>query len=617
MINSSKKQEISELVDIDLSSGEDSVTSLGIAQADESSAIVLAGINSAEKEQAAGKNEHLRSFRLGYPPKRNADGEKEGSIPVPAKTEALSKASLFSAAASSDKHETYQRLLRLSRANPESSKRIGAVATGLAPAGEIVVFDATNPRPSASDIRKRIVLDKGQEAADVDVIARSDEEYLVAYCTAHEVSLAVVPADRAAKPRAPYLLHGTPHPDVFADKTRPTFRGLRFLTPSLILLARSLPARAGAELLLLDVPAEPIPGAITLRKRLPKSSLGVAALAVSPLASPLPASPIQHVIALATQEKSLHLFTLDHEPSNKPPRGPLRPFLKLPNLYAFPASALALSTHHCPRDRRTAAPQYLKLASASPAGRVLVHTFPLAPYPADPSQHTSENPTRYALRPLGRSREAASNALGLVMAVLLVTLGGVLLQAFTEIRGGTAEILGAKAWLPARVRNWMAVDYMFKEGLPERVVEARRRYGIEREQRMVREGAVRLRDALDWRRKKAGVEEEGSAAKGEGEKEEGPKAVLITQGEGEKLTADMVEKEHAEGQAARPWEELNAEEKKTWRGKMMDAGVWAVEEGENVLKGEFPSASGSMGPHADHLSQASFSGSWRVLSLAL
>ena len=500
---------------------------------------------------------------------------------MPARTEPLSKAALFSGATASAKHETYQRLLRLSRADPESSARLGAIATGLAPAGEVVVFDASNPRPSAKDVRTRVVLDKGQEAADVDIVARSDDEWLVAYCTDYEVSVAVVPADRAAKARAPYLLHGTPHPDVFASKARPSFRALRFLTPRLLLVAANRPGRAGAELLLIDVPAEPISGAVVLKKSLPRSALGIAALAVSSLASPLPDSPMQHVVAVATQDKALQLFTLDHDPAGRPPRGPLRPFLRLPAAHAFPATALALSPHHCPRDRRTAPPQYLKLASASPAGRVLVHTFPLAPFPADPSQHTAAQPTRYALRPLGRRAEAAGNALGLFMAFVVVALGALLLQAYVELRGGTAEIVGAKAWLPRRLTDWIGQDYMFADGLPKGVRDARRTYGIEREQRMVREGAVRLRDALDWRRAKVS----GDAAKEKAE--ERPKAVLITQGEGNKLSADMVDKEHAESRAARPWEELDAAEQRTWRAKLLDAGVWAVEEGENVLKGEF------------------------------
>lgn len=43
-------------------------------------------------------------------------------------------------------------------------------------------------------------------------------------------------------------------------------------------------------------------------------------------------------------------------------------------------------------------------------------------------------------------------------------------------------------------------------------------------------------------------------------------------------------KKHA---AARKWEELSHEERNQWKEKLSDAGMWAVGEGETILKSIF------------------------------
>jgi len=47
---------------------------------------------------------------------------------------------------------------------------------------------------------------------------------------------------------------------------------------------------------------------------------------------------------------------------------------------------------------------------------------------------------------------------------------------------------------------------------------------------------------------------------------------------------EAVVQEHTE---AKRWGELNHEERSWWKGKLTDAGMWAVDEGETVLKGIF------------------------------
>ena len=41
------------------------------------------------------------------------------------------------------------------------------------------------------------------------------------------------------------------------------------------------------------------------------------------------------------------------------------------------------------------------------------------------------------------------------------------------------------------------------------------------------------------------------------------------------------------------WEELQKHEKEVWKKRLIDAGEWAIEEGESVLKGIFFSGLGA------------------------
>src|ERR1700733_5493521 len=75
LIDASRKDQLKEVVDIELAKDEDSVTSLAVADSSSAALTAFAGINSSVTDQNAGKNEHLRSFRIGLPArKRRADG---------------------------------------------------------------------------------------------------------------------------------------------------------------------------------------------------------------------------------------------------------------------------------------------------------------------------------------------------------------------------------------------------------------------------------------------------------------------------------------------------------------------------------------------------------------
>jgi hypothetical protein len=146
---------------MNLSRDEDSVTSLAVAPqtTDEGhSLVVLAGINSSVAEQKKNNNQHMRAFRFEAPQKvpvpatdkpesnKEAKEEKKEEM-ILGKATQLSKESLFRSK-TGQSGDTYQRVFRLSpwRKQADASDksiqdtRVGAIATGLAPSGEIVLF---------------------------------------------------------------------------------------------------------------------------------------------------------------------------------------------------------------------------------------------------------------------------------------------------------------------------------------------------------------------------------------------------------------------------------------------------------------------------------------------
>jgi len=610
---------------VELSRDEDSVTSLAVVRSSETAANVLAGINSSSADQQAGNNEHLRSFRLGYPPRRlkNEEAEKEGDTGATkpqVETKALGKASLFTPA-TAPKKETYQRLARLTRTDNDQGPRLGAIATGLAPAGEIVVFDTTKDSPGPGDVRKRIQLNKGEEAADIDLVQSGEGLCLLAYCTDYDVYVSKVYFNSKAKDSDPLFVHGTPHPDVFSKAgQRPTFRSLRFLTPNLILLVQNLPGRSGAQVLLLEVSDTGELGVVVLRKVLHKSIKSASALATALIPASKSSQNVQHAIAIAGQDISITVLTLDHSPGSS---GPLRfrTHTVLRNVHPLQMTALAFSTFLHPSDPLTAPPQYLKLASTSMSSTVIVHTFPLIPLPT-PSRK-QKTPSRYVLQPPGAG-EAAQMSFSILVSIIVIAFGAFLLQAWTEIRGGTPEYLGAKGWLSQRVHGYIALPYMFEDAHPvitsnlPKVEDVKRKVPdtkevmdsvynkvgsiIDKAEELNAQttSKLSLRSLLSERRASSPPQSEAPAADEDDEDDHddddddiiltpnpsSPKQILVRH-DGQSLStlthhdADVLSKH------GKSWDELPHEEKKRWKERLISAGEWAVEEGETVLKGVF------------------------------
>ncbi|RAH83914.1 hypothetical protein BO86DRAFT_454673 [Aspergillus japonicus CBS 114.51] len=486
LLDSSKRQTLTPVVDIDLSRDEDSVTSLAAALPTEDSVIALAGINSSVEEQKRDNNQHLRSFRIDYPPRKafGADQVVESSDdgssapPTLGKTTPLSRASLFRTAKDSKSSDTYQRLLRLSPwKSGAQSPRVAAIATGLAPTGEIVLFSAT-ATPGQSEVIGRIRLGSDEEAEDMDIIELDDETgtFRFAYSNGIDVFVGQVTADTRSN-AAPDVqcIYTTPVPEN-GPRTRPKFRALRFLSPTSLLLLQNSPDRKGCELMILDLRSALVPNpgekkpqqqqqqmttgkaSIIRRKKLRKTikiGLGLDICLLGSGSDDLVNQQQQAIIAVSGSDQSIELLTLEFNPlSGRGGYGPLRHYTTLPDVHPFSMTKLCFAPFHSPQHPVSAAtpPQYVRLASVSMGNTVVVHALPLSPCPP-----ASRNP-RYVLSMPGESEiwTHFSSGFAALLSILIVCF---VLQAFTEIRGAMPPYLGATEWLPPHIRDAVARPY--------------------------------------------------------------------------------------------------------------------------------------------------------------
>ncbi|PGH18214.1 hypothetical protein AJ79_00552 [Helicocarpus griseus UAMH5409] len=650
LLNTSRRNEISEVVDIELSRDEDSVTSLAISRSNDKSIVALAGINSSIAEQRQDKNEHLRSFQLDYPLRKEAksvsptasrkDKKNNGATPLAEpKTTALSRASLFKPRYKPNgKRETYQRLMRLSPWREEGAPRIGAVATGLAPQGEMVVFNASSPTPGQSDVLGRIRLEGADEIEDVDILPSSEGEdgrFKVAYSEGTSIHTLKVSAtaksDAAPKSKAVYTL---PYPDYFAgSKKRSKIRALRFLSPTSFLILVNLPDRAGCELAIISLGLAP-EGTVVRRYRLPRSMKIGLGLDICPL-SESPMGVRQFIIAVSGNDNSIQLLTLEQTHKTKNTFSKLRPYSTLRNVHPFSMTRLVFSTFNPPAQPPSAdvRPQYVKLASISVGNTVVVHTLPLAPSPPK-----FKHP-RYVLVQPGPS-ELIQTLFSGFMALIVVAIGAFFLQAFTEIRGGVPPTLGAQEWLSPGIRSMIARPYNFENALPTQLhklmptrdtssstatdaslsasippTSTRTVTSTTTMSAVFTTPPQNLRDILSALTRPEPEAGPPSATGDDYESGSVPVKIIIQEhptdparisvttvphdyDEGSSETAtgdDDAEKRAQKEQKHRQWEELHVHEREAWKKKLIAAGHWAVEEGEAIMRGLFFGGIGGVG----------------------
>jgi prolactin regulatory element-binding protein len=206
-------------------------------------------------------------------------------------------------------------------------------------------------------------------------------------------------------------------------------------------------------------------------------------------------------------------------------------------------------------------PAYLRLASTSLGNSIDVETFDLKPL-------AKKAGSRHVLQTAGR-KAVTETARYLVIAMIVAAVA-LMLQGFVDPAGDYT-----KSWVPESLQN------AAKEFVPPGVAihEAREAVRFNNANSPIAKTGHRLAEILHLHRST-----EDSAAS--------QKALVVhidpeTDG---KLSTEVHEghvdvvKKHAE---AKRWEELSKGEQMEWKEKLAHAGMWAVEEGETVLKGIF------------------------------
>lgn len=560
------------MVEIELSRDEDSVTSLAILQSSDTSVTALAGINSSEADQKAGKNEHLRSFRLEYPPRRQAEGGAEKSMKYSGKTKALGQTALFSKP-QGGKDGIYQRIIKLSPSRSRSERPVAAVSTGLALKGEIVVFtsDASLTKP---DILGRFSLEE-EEAADMDIWSGEETDTAVlSYCTSYAVRLCAISLTSSSIV-SDLPIYSIPVPEAFKSPVRPKIRSLRFLSPRHVLLLANRPQRAGADLIILKLDRLGRAGNSTLQKRLNKSTKAAVGLDVCFLSISANGER-QVIIAVAGQDGSIELLTMEHSP--KKGLGTFKPYAIIRDIHPASITKLAFSTflpppHHTSNSKR---PQSVKLASVSVGQTVVVHTLALQPYPQ--TSRKDQSP-RYVLASPAPN-QVLQNSFSVFMAIVVIGIAAVLLQAFTEVRLGTNSYsypyLGASSWVNPQIKE--LVQRPFRASPP---IAASVSSVVAEEIPTAIASAPSKLSALLSAQIQASTDSDPYSP---------PHAIVVRASDSDsQLSTELhpPDSDTIKDETVRKWEDLSGEAQRSWLRRLKDAGHWAEEQGEAVLKGVF------------------------------
>ncbi|KAF2000100.1 hypothetical protein P154DRAFT_492673 [Amniculicola lignicola CBS 123094] len=573
----SRAPKLEPVADLELSRDEDSVTCLANL-ATKDGVILYAGVNSMEEERLKGKNEHFRAFEVAFPKAKKAGNEKdEGSSQ--GTVSFLSKTRLFNTpSAVPAKKEGYQRLVRLSppKRTASGSKRIGAIASSLADKeNEIVIFSATTTKPSSQDVIQRISL-KGDEANDVDILEPEDGQYQIAYCTDYDVFVEDLPYDFGrkkiqGKPPTPAKKYTVPFPDVFEKKGRFKIRCIRWLSHCHLLLLVNLPNRSGVELRVLRVYGDTM-GTITLCKSLPRSMKAAVDMDTSLLDADSDGA-YQAVVAVGGIDISLQVYIIDYHGKSRNSLGSFHSFINICDVHPLQMTKLTFSPFFSPwtspqaSEARKPGPQYLRLASTSLGNTISVETFELQPY-------SKKSKSRYILSSAS-SRNIHKGAIYFTIAFVALVIA-VMISSFIDPEGTLTEGI-----VPQSLR-----DRMGSMKPPGVLVDEARVAGVNAMPDGVKVPAARptqrLRDLLDLHQ---GEDQQKALVFHHDPETESPLSAEVH------ADTEEVAKKHTE---AKTWEELSREERKRWTQKLSDAGMWAVEEGETVLKGIFFSEAGGL-----------------------
>lgn len=578
LLDTSRPESLSQIVDIDLSPYEDSVSSLAVAHSCDQTLVAFAGINSSQEEQKTGNNEHLRSFKIDHLPEKtqvNGDGassnnnkkkkrKKDGDKPKSdAKAAALSRVSLFTPEKTlpNKEKETYQRILRLSPWQGKGTRRVAAIATGFAPRGEIVLFNVDSSSPRLADVIERInvgELGDKVEAEDVDVTS-TPAGYKFAYTDGDSLYTSAV---SPMKVRNVYTAPRT-------KNKKHKIRAVRFLSQDFIVVLQNTVDRTGCELLLLQhkTPAEAV---VIRRQKIPSSAKVGLGLDVCPLPESHTGA-MQYVCAVSGGDHSISIYTLDF--LGEKGFGKFKSYATLRDVHPFSMTRIVFSRFTPPANSDTSSsPQYIKLASVSVGNTAVVHTLPLAPSPT-----TKSKTPRYVLA--NEKSELWTTFFSSFMALVVVAIGAFLLQAFTEIRGGIPPTLGAVDWLSPRFRDMFARPYMLETtptGSTSIIPDSSDIPTV----RTTKSEPLRELLYLNMLREQSAMSAETTI-----------KVIVENDGQGQ-ISAKAIGGGGAEDSSSMPstatkWEDLSAAQQTAWKAKLVEAGHLRDGDDEFFLHGVY------------------------------
>ncbi|RDL35364.1 Uncharacterized protein BP5553_07295 [Venustampulla echinocandica] len=558
LLDTSKASELKEVGEIDLSKDEDNVTSLAVGQRKGETTLVYAGANSRPEDIKKGRNKHFRIFGI------------EAATSGTSKITELSRSSLFTGT----EKDSYQRLLRLTKPYP-NQPQLGAIATGLTKKSEIVLFETSATQP----MRSRGAVQSNKEPVDADLIQTGENEYMFAYCDEHDVFVKkITPDNDDEEPREVYI---TPASRSHEKVTIPSFRAMRWLTKDFLLMLTNIHGNSGAVLQILRLPPSGnghcrIAQSLRLPSRITKGT-GLAVANLTPPLSPTAEQDYtQFVIAVAGHDISITLFkvNLQVERSVAMPTK-IREFRTFKNVHPNQTTGLCFSNFVPPTHPVTAStpPQCLKLASISVSSTVVVHTLPLFPVPLSIKRGQSRTPRYVVALPSG----ATAMAMSLVLCTLGILLGAVFIQSLLEIRGAAPNWVQARSFIPLRVQEVIGRPYEFPGGYKSSIASTKDTYasgynhhiGVPADD--ASGSALRLPEIFSSLKSESdgtGVFVVHEHADAEG----GIKA---------KLHDEEVHGPHG----GQPWEELKHEQRQKWIEKLKQAGYWAEDMGETILKG--------------------------------
>lgn len=539
VLDASHQDEIRIAGEVELSRDEDSVMSIAVGPHKGKTTHLYAGINSSAADIAKGTNQHLRCFSVDPSKARplastasSSPSAKRRAFPE-ARIAEVSRTALFA----NPDADTYQRLLRVSGA-------IGAAASALGKEPQIAVFETGAPKPKA-----RGVLELAKEAEALDIIQTGENEYQLAYVDRYELYVVNIGAKTSSEPEMVFSM-----PDDHGE--RPQFRSIRYLTPEFILAVSNLPKKnTGALIQGLRLPS---PGhekaRLAATAKIPRK-ICATSLAVTNLSSAAsPATPVgntQFVVAVAGNDSSISLYTLEHQVS---------PALNLLlNLYPFHTlkevhgqdniSGLAFSRFITPKTHIR--PQHVKLASTSLQKTITVHSIPLKKFidtQAPRNKKGPPRPTRYivAMQPRGPSARPLIAILTVIVLILAIVA-----QSVKELYGGGQPIIFAQPFMP----SWHGRLLLHRADQPSHF-----------ENTLI------------------------SSLTGDKVLRTGEKLVLlgadpVIEGDASKLQVDVHDSD-AHGEA-RTWDQLHRDEQRAWKERLREAGAWTQNMGESVFKGVF------------------------------